>query len=436
MVLYFPLQRPSTQPEAQVKSPYFPSLKTLFLSSFFLTITQAIAVIPVQAAERITFHYGEFEFVMSLAELEAAIVPSSQPSTFSRAKLNSPLPALSPEVSAQLGSILNLALPPLPPQALENLLQEPSVTALLQAAGTLIQDQHQNNGAEALKQAIAQAAASPEGLTGLNVLRHFPGEIQWDAQGSLALWQQHRQLRQQTAALMQALEPTAAPARLSARPQTSLPARDLAFASAKFNAFTAPGKPTQNWPPPNGLSPNRTRLPGQTFEQDLRRPGTVAYTEQDLLLWDGARDRQFTARLYLPEPGLAAASLAPTKEPSQDPSQDPASAIASQASAGIATPLVLMSHGLASSLESRAFFAQHLASQGIAVAMVQHPGSDIVQLQALLEGQAETAAPPAAFIDRPLDLRFLLDELTRRSSATWREPPQPPLEPPHLPLSP
>jgi predicted dienelactone hydrolase len=74
-------------------------------------------------------------------------------------------------------------------------------------------------------------------------------------------------------------------------------------------------------------------------------------------------------------------------------------------------PLVIISHGLNSDRESYAYLAQHLASYGFAVAVPEHPGSNKQQLQALLEGRSREVAEPLEFLDRPLDIQFLLDSL-------------------------
>jgi predicted dienelactone hydrolase len=74
-------------------------------------------------------------------------------------------------------------------------------------------------------------------------------------------------------------------------------------------------------------------------------------------------------------------------------------------------PLVIISHGLNSDRESYAYLAQHLASYGFAVAVPEHPGSNKQQLQGLLEGRGREVAEPFEFLDRPLDIQFLLNSL-------------------------
>jgi predicted dienelactone hydrolase len=88
------------------------------------------------------------------------------------------------------------------------------------------------------------------------------------------------------------------------------------------------------------------------------------------------------------------------------------------------TPLLVISPGLASNLSESIFteLAEHLASQGFTVAVIEHPKSNTQQLENLLQGLAREVMEPSEFIDRPRDVSYLLDELTRRNNSTqWRD---------------
>lgn len=80
-------------------------------------------------------------------------------------------------------------------------------------------------------------------------------------------------------------------------------------------------------------------------------------------------------------------------------------------------PVIVISHGLGSDRTSFAYLAQNLAQSGFVVALPEHPGSNAAQLQALLDGRADEVTNPGEFIDRPLDVKYLLDELTRLSQS-------------------
>ncbi|MEM9165153.1 MAG: alpha/beta fold hydrolase, partial [Cyanobacteria bacterium P01_F01_bin.4] len=82
-------------------------------------------------------------------------------------------------------------------------------------------------------------------------------------------------------------------------------------------------------------------------------------------------------------------------------------------SSGQKTPVVVMSHGLAAHPDDLAHYAEHLASHGYVVAIPQHPGSDTNQVRAMLSGAAADVFQLHEFIDRPLDVSCVIDELTR-----------------------
>ncbi|MGD1905914.1 MAG: alpha/beta hydrolase [Leptolyngbyaceae cyanobacterium] len=79
--------------------------------------------------------------------------------------------------------------------------------------------------------------------------------------------------------------------------------------------------------------------------------------------------------------------------------------------AGQNAPLVVISHGLGGDRTTLAYLAEHLASHGFAVAVVEHPGSNANQLNALLVGQAEEAVEAVDLVNRPVAIQALLDEL-------------------------
>jgi predicted dienelactone hydrolase len=72
-------------------------------------------------------------------------------------------------------------------------------------------------------------------------------------------------------------------------------------------------------------------------------------------------------------------------------------------------PVIVISHGLGSDRTSLAYLAEHLASHGFGVLVPEHPGSNKKQLQALIRGTTQEVAEPIEFVDRPLDVSFVLD---------------------------
>jgi predicted dienelactone hydrolase len=120
---------------------------------------------------------------------------------------------------------------------------------------------------------------------------------------------------------------------------------------------------------------------------DLRLPGRFSWTVQTLKLNDRQRDREFLADIYLPRPQQAQKTT---------------------------FPVVVISHGLGSDRNSFRYLAQQLASYGFAVAVPEHPNSNSEQLRSLLAGRTNVITEPREFIDRPLDIKYLLDVLEKR----------------------
>jgi predicted dienelactone hydrolase len=83
------------------------------------------------------------------------------------------------------------------------------------------------------------------------------------------------------------------------------------------------------------------------------------------------------------------------------------------------TPVLVLSHGLASRPEDFDIAAKKMASYGFVVALPQHPGSDFTQAQALLNRTSRQGYFPSDFIDRPKDISYVIDELERRNASEF-----------------
>ncbi|BAZ32731.1 hypothetical protein NIES4074_52380 [Cylindrospermum sp. NIES-4074] len=66
------------------------------------------------------------------------------------------------------------------------------------------------------------------------------------------------------------------------------------------------------------------------------------------------------------------------------------------------------------------YLASHLASHGFAVVVPNHPGSDAQQLKSLLSGHVNEVAAPGEFKDRPLDVKYILDQLEKSNQSDTR----------------
>ncbi len=77
-------------------------------------------------------------------------------------------------------------------------------------------------------------------------------------------------------------------------------------------------------------------------------------------------------------------------------------------------PLVVISHGFGANRKFSEYLARHLASHGITVAAIEHPGSNVTSVNsASAAGNLADLMPASEFIDRPKDVTFLLNELAK-----------------------
>ncbi|HEY9635804.1 MAG TPA: alpha/beta hydrolase [Coleofasciculaceae cyanobacterium] len=240
------------------------------------------------------------------------------------------------------------------PLAIAQFLYSPQGEIILQRMSQVIQTKARQPGFYAIRAALIKSAAAPEGLTLLNVVREFPTYgIRVDSARGFQIIDQLSNLIRQTGMAIAAVEKQA-----------------IAEASVQV-AEASPQLPLQ-----------RTSIFSQM--PDLRKDGSLKYSTQSLTLNDIRRRRTFLVDLYLP-----------TRE------------------TGRLVPVIVISHGLGSDRNTFAYLAAHLASYGFAVAVPEHPGSNAQQVQALISGLANEVTAPAELIDRPLDIKFLLDELGR-----------------------
>lgn len=77
-------------------------------------------------------------------------------------------------------------------------------------------------------------------------------------------------------------------------------------------------------------------------------------------------------------------------------------------------PLVVISHGFGANRKFLAYLAQHLASHGMTMAALEHPGSNGAAISRASEKvNLAKLLPAQEFIERPRDVSFLLNELAK-----------------------
>ena len=123
---------------------------------------------------------------------------------------------------------------------------------------------------------------------------------------------------------------------------------------------------------------------------DLRQPGPYQVEKQVWQLTDASRERSFYVDVYVPQ-GVSAERL----------------------------PVIVFSHGLSSRPEDYSDGLNHLASYGYVIAAPQHVGSDIIYLKEMFQGYHRDIFDGNEFINRPLDISFVIDELARRNQTEF-----------------
>jgi predicted dienelactone hydrolase len=308
-------------------------------------VSVVLSAIPAFGAERIAFSYPPFgEFSLSIEALEVFAKEGriTKDFGFYAKRANS-------QQLAQLRVLLSRRLE-VTPTLVSQFTYSPLGETLVRRLGEVLQTDSRQNGFYAVRSALILAAAEPEGLTVVNILRRFPTRtLRLNLRRSLQITTELSELLQKSNAVVAAIKQQAA---------TEAEAQSQVNFSQKA---------------------------------DLRQKGSFSWQQETLTLNDTNRNRTLTVDLYLPKLG----------EPGSDRQ---------------AVSLIVISHGAAEDSHTFAYLAQHLASYGFAIAVLEHPGINSQRFQQYFAGFA--GAPDSMeSIDQPRDVTFLLDELQRRSQS-------------------
>ncbi len=320
-------------------------------------IPVALLTRPATSAERLYLSYGVLERSISVAALEA----------YARnGELDNELLVYAEYANVKQLADLRQALvarADLTPIAVSQFLYTPQGEILLRRLGQVIQPESRDTGFYAIRAALILASSDPEGLTPLNVFRKFPTRgLRINLQSALQIAGDLEQTVTRTNQATATLEQLSQLEALAMPITRDTPVPDL----AGRGAFT--------WQKETIRLVDRTR----SFVTAL------------------GRERVFPVDVYLPQ--IRAIGQGQARK----------------------IPVVVISHGLGSDRTTFRYLAEHLASHGFAVAVPEHPGSNAAQLQALIAGTASEVAAPSEFVDRPLDIKYLLDDLTRRTKSDPR----------------
>lgn len=84
------------------------------------------------------------------------------------------------------------------------------------------------------------------------------------------------------------------------------------------------------------------------------------------------------------------------------------------------TPVIVISHGLGLDSSNFRYLAHHLASRGLVVVVPNHPGSQDQKLPrqpSLIKSNTGKVIEAGEFLDRPLDIKYVLDQLQKSNQS-------------------
>ncbi len=324
-------------------------------ASLFGVISSVAITTPALGADRINFYYPPFgDFSISTNDLEIFAKQGKITSDFAFYAKRA-----KPEQLAQLREFLQTKFN-ISPTLVSQFTYSPIGEKILQRLGELVQVESRQNGFYALRSTLILSAADPEGLTLVNIVRRYPSpSIRLNLSETVNTFGQLSDLLKKRDAVVLALQ------QLADKDRTNQ-------ASIDFSQ-----------------------------RQDIRLPGGFSSEKITLNLRDRLREKQsgsiserkFDVDLYLPQ----------SRQNKTDSFPSP-------------FPVIVISHGLAEDRNTFAYLAKHLVSYGFAVAVIEHPETNSKDFQQFLSG---FASPPQAtdLINRPLDIKYLLDELQRRNDS-------------------
>jgi predicted dienelactone hydrolase len=124
---------------------------------------------------------------------------------------------------------------------------------------------------------------------------------------------------------------------------------------------------------------------------DLRQAGKINYTKNTVTFFDPKRDRTIVTDLYIPETNT-----------------------------NNKIPVIFISNGVGAKKTRFRGVAEHLVSHGFAVIIPDHSGSNDRRQQDFFVGLYKENFDSQDFVDRPLDITFVLDKLEESNHDRYR----------------
>lgn len=341
---------------AKYKAKYRFKLALVLAIATFATVILS-ANRPTMSAERIDFNYSLLGFKIKVKDLEAFVKRGEISDS-----LDFYLQRIPPKQTERLQKLLGQSYD-VDPILLYRYSRTSAGVKMLHRIGEIIKLPRDINGFYGLRAAVVQAAQSPGGINLIDFLQRFPTDINLDLEELLKLVRQVSQAETDTQDFIASL--------------ASLDQGQTIKGKANF----------------------QTDFKSTKEASDFSRHGQhgqFQVTKQTLELYDRKRDRQVTTDLYLPD-------LAPETSKSSK-----------------SVPVIVVSNGLGAKRDRFQALANHLTSYGFAVVIPGHVGSDRQRQKDFVRGLYKENFDATEYIDRPLDISYVLDELAKRNQRQFQ----------------
>lgn len=343
---------------AQTTSLQIKPIRQLLQATALGLCAGSMTTLPAKSADTIYFDYGLFGRSLPVSSLETFAEEDTVDD-----ELAPFFNAIPPDKRQQFQQVLttpidqlnlNIPLEFTDPFVLSQWLYTPIGESVLVRVGELIQTAGRLNGQYAIRGAIILAAADPNGLSLLNIIRAYPTEgIRFNLLNVLTLIKAIDTNREITETLI--------------------------TTAAQSSSAAAASEPDLDY----GVLPV------------LAQTGALSVEQRSLMLTDPKRDRTFPVDLFLP-----------------------ANLDAVQGS----IPVVILSHGYGDTRTNPAAIkaAQSMAANGYMAVLPEHVGSNKQYQSDLTRGLNQDSFEAMEFINRPLDVRFLIDTLEQQNATNFQ----------------
>lgn len=330
------------------------SVKKKLLKLIFTGLLTSLGIIaillkpkPSLAAEKISFSlplFGEFNVSVDSLAVFAKEGKITKEFTFYAKRLH-------PDTLAQLRKLLRQEFD-IHPSFISKLTNASIGNRFLEQMGEVVYTHPERNGIYAIRAAVILAASDSEGLTVINIMRHFPTkEIQVNTKLIFALIKETESFFNYKDTTITAISEVAKSELVSEK-------------KVNFNQL----------PDLRQSGSHSVVKKTMTYEIDRVRQTTVGFTDY----------YSFDTDVYLPQNQAKPA------------------------------PVAILTHGFVSGRSHFKYLAEHLASHGYIVLVPEHIGSDNKYKEAFLRGEISVDVSPIEYYSRPLDITFLLNKIEQQ----------------------